>query len=59
MTVSVLGLEDRIGNFVVGKEFDALLVNPKAAGSPFDVFNSSFSDSLEVSYKCTTCIKNS
>ncbi|XP_033625057.1 guanine deaminase-like [Asterias rubens] len=43
----VLGLEDRIGNFVVGKEFDALLVNPKAAGSPFDVFNSSFSDSIE------------
>lgn len=27
-----------IGNFEVGKEFDALLINPKASDSPFDLF---------------------
>ena len=44
----VMGLDDKIGNFKVGKEFDAILVNPKARGSPFDVFHSSYSDSIEV-----------
>ncbi|CAH1789018.1 unnamed protein product [Owenia fusiformis] len=34
----VLNLEDKIGNFEVGKEFDALLVNFEALDSPFDVF---------------------
>uniref|UniRef100_A0A674IAE8 Amidohydrolase-related domain-containing protein n=1 Tax=Terrapene triunguis TaxID=2587831 RepID=A0A674IAE8_9SAUR len=34
----VLGLDDVIGNFEVGKEFDALLINPKASDSPFDLF---------------------
>lgn len=34
----VMGLEDTIGNFEVGKEFDAILVNTAAKGSPVDVF---------------------
>ncbi|XP_043831042.1 guanine deaminase isoform X1 [Dromiciops gliroides] len=34
----VLGLDDVIGNFEVGKEFDALLINPKASDSPIDLF---------------------
>ncbi|XP_043402955.1 guanine deaminase isoform X2 [Chelonia mydas] len=34
----VLGLDAVIGNFEVGKEFDALLINPKASDSPFDLF---------------------
>ncbi|XP_010636745.1 guanine deaminase [Fukomys damarensis] len=33
-----LGLESKIGNFEVGKEFDALLINPKASDSPIDLF---------------------
>ncbi|NXA48212.1 GUAD deaminase, partial [Nothocercus julius] len=41
----VLGLEDVIGNFEVGKEFDALLINTKASDSPFDLFSS---DAFEV-----------
>ncbi|KAL3846814.1 hypothetical protein ACJMK2_017768 [Sinanodonta woodiana] len=39
-----LGLEDKIGNFVVGKEFDALLIDVEAVGSPLDVFKE---DTLE------------
>jgi guanine deaminase len=31
-----LGLADRVGNFIVGKEFDALVVNPYPANSPID-----------------------
>ncbi len=27
-----------IGNFTVGKEFDALRVNANAAGTPYDIF---------------------
>ncbi|NWS02771.1 GUAD deaminase, partial [Motacilla alba] len=34
-----LGLDDVIGNFEVGKEFDALLINTKASDSPFDLFS--------------------
>jgi guanine deaminase len=34
----VLGLEKKIGNFEPGKAFDALIVDPYAAESPFDVF---------------------
>ncbi|NXE52313.1 GUAD deaminase, partial [Casuarius casuarius] len=41
----VLGLEDVIGNFEVGKEFDALLINTKASDSPFDLFSA---DAFEV-----------
>lgn len=33
-----LGLDDMIGNFEVGKEFDALLISPGKSSSPFDVF---------------------
>ncbi|KAJ0410986.1 hypothetical protein ATCC90586_007140 [Pythium insidiosum] len=31
-----LGLADKIGNFVAGKEFDALVVNPYTSNSPID-----------------------
>ncbi|KAF1622333.1 Guanine deaminase, partial [Eudyptes chrysolophus] len=40
-----LGLDDVIGNFEVGKEFDALLINTKASDSPFDLFSA---DNFEV-----------
>ena len=32
-----VGLGKRVGNFEAGKEFDALVVNPAASDSPFDV----------------------
>lgn len=35
----VLGLDDKIGNFEVGKDFDALLIDVEAKDSPFDCFN--------------------
>jgi guanine deaminase len=35
----VLGLDDVVGNFAVGKRFDALIVNPRAEGGPIDVFD--------------------
>ncbi|KAM6469891.1 guanine deaminase [Liasis olivaceus] len=35
-----LGLDHITGNFEVGKEFDALLINTKASDSPFDLFAS-------------------
>lgn len=34
----VVRMEDRIGNFEVGKEFDALLVDTEATGTPLDIF---------------------
>ncbi|XP_005004801.1 guanine deaminase [Cavia porcellus] len=37
-----LGLDNEIGNFEVGKEFDALLINPKASDSPIDLFCADF-----------------
>uniref|UniRef100_A0A8C6BRR3 Guanine deaminase n=2 Tax=Monodon monoceros TaxID=40151 RepID=A0A8C6BRR3_MONMO len=37
-----LGLDRQIGNFEVGKEFDALLINPKASDSPIDLFYGDF-----------------
>ncbi|XP_029776775.1 guanine deaminase [Suricata suricatta] len=43
-----LGLDKEIGNFEVGKEFDALLINPKASDSPIDLFSGDFvGDSFE------------
>lgn len=45
---SALGLDDVIGNFEVGKEFDALLINTKASDSPFDLFSA---DDFEVIIK--------
>eukprot|EP01027_Heterolobosea_sp_BB2_P023996 GEZU01036096.1.p1 GENE.GEZU01036096.1~~GEZU01036096.1.p1 ORF type:complete len:475 (-),score=161.78 GEZU01036096.1:23-1447(-) len=49
-----IGLGDRIGNFVPGKEFDALIVDPNGAdghggNSPFDVFEDD--DTLDVFQK--------
>jgi guanine deaminase len=40
----VLGLDEKIGNFEVGKDFDALLIDPDAVDSPFDCFEN---DDLE------------
>jgi guanine deaminase len=34
----VMRLEDTIGNFEAGKEFDAILVNMATKGSPVDIF---------------------
>lgn len=34
----VICMEDRIGNFEVGKEFDALLVDVATMGTPLDIF---------------------
>ena len=45
----MLGLQDQIGNFEVGKDFDAILVDPDVEGGPFDTFNSNYADSMEVS----------
>nr|XP_026245062.1 guanine deaminase isoform X2 [Urocitellus parryii] len=41
-----LGLESEIGNFEVGKEFDALLINPKASDSPIDMFYGDFAGDI-------------
>ncbi|KAF2075595.1 hypothetical protein CYY_003100 [Polysphondylium violaceum] len=40
----VCGLQDTIGNFLVGKEFDAQIIDPYVANGPFDVFEA---DSLK------------
>lgn len=37
-----LGLDSEIGNFEVGKDFDALLINPRASDSPIDLFYGDF-----------------
>ncbi|KAI9335930.1 hypothetical protein BDR26DRAFT_865376 [Obelidium mucronatum] len=34
-----LSLGDTVGNFLVGKEFDALIIDPLVEGSPVDVFD--------------------
>eukprot|EP01133_Synstelium_polycarpum_P011491 gene11491-13403_t len=34
----VVGLEDKIGNFVVGKDFDAQIIDPSVENGPFDIF---------------------
>ncbi|KAK9717628.1 hypothetical protein K7432_006064 [Basidiobolus ranarum] len=34
----VLGMKNTLGNFVVGKQFDALIVDPLACNSPIDLF---------------------
>lgn len=55
---TALGLDAVIGNFEVGKEFDALLINTKASDSPFDLFASDTTEViiycvfLEISYLC-------
>ncbi|ORX81767.1 guanine deaminase [Basidiobolus meristosporus CBS 931.73] len=35
----VLGMKSSIGNFVVGKQFDALIIDPLSHGSPIDLFD--------------------
>ncbi|KAK9710943.1 hypothetical protein K7432_008118 [Basidiobolus ranarum] len=35
----VLGMKEQLGNFVVGKKFDALIINPSTRGSPIDLFD--------------------
>ncbi|KAK4319257.1 hypothetical protein Pmani_009795 [Petrolisthes manimaculis] len=35
----VVDMEDRIGNLEVGKEFDALVIDTQATGSPLDIFD--------------------
>ncbi|KAI0211152.1 Guanine deaminase [Lamellibrachia satsuma] len=42
----VLGIEDRVGNFIVGKEFDVLRINPSVANSPFDIFDKDTVDDM-------------
>lgn len=36
---TVLNMEDRIGNFEIDKEFDALLIDVTAPGSAVDIFS--------------------
>jgi len=43
----VLGAENKIGNFLVGKEFDALVINPFSKDSPFDVFDENMAQQFE------------
>ena len=33
-----LALDDQIGNFVCGKEFDALIIDPEVPNSPMSMF---------------------
>jgi guanine deaminase len=40
----VCSLQDRVGNFVVGKEFDALLIDPGVAGGNVDIFEEDTGD---------------
>ncbi|CAG8534352.1 28457_t:CDS:2, partial [Racocetra persica] len=35
----LVNLENVIGNFIIGKEFDALLIDPEAEGSPMQIFD--------------------
>lgn len=35
----VVGMEDKLGNFKVGKNFDALIVDPYVSDSPVDIFS--------------------
>lgn len=39
VSVSALAMEDQLGNFVVGKFFDAIIVDTKSPGSPIQVFD--------------------
>lgn len=38
-SLTVLNMEDRIGNFEIDKEFDALLIDVTAPGSAVDIFS--------------------
>jgi len=39
LSLQLLGLDNIIGNFVPGKVFDAIILDPHAKESPFDVYN--------------------
>ncbi|XP_006627040.3 guanine deaminase [Lepisosteus oculatus] len=41
-----LSLDDTIGNFEVGKDFDAVLISPSVPDSPFDVFESDTTENI-------------
>jgi guanine deaminase len=41
-----VGLEDQIGNFVAGKQFDAIVVDPTAEHCPFDVYERDTPDDI-------------
>ncbi|XP_046326734.2 guanine deaminase-like isoform X1 [Haliotis rufescens] len=44
----VMGLDETIGNFQVGKDFDGIVVDPLVENSPFDVFSTdTFSDIIQ------------
>jgi guanine deaminase len=40
----VCALQDRIGNFLVGKEFDALMIDPGVEGGNVDIFEEDEAD---------------
>ena len=42
----VLGLDTKVGNFEVGKEFDALRIDPCVSDSPFDLFDCDTTDDV-------------
>ena len=44
----VCALQDRVGNFVVGKEFDALLIDPGVEGGNVDIFEEDAEDWVRV-----------
>eukprot|EP01126_Amoeba_proteus_P044723 TRINITY_DN4984_c0_g1_i7.p1 TRINITY_DN4984_c0_g1~~TRINITY_DN4984_c0_g1_i7.p1 ORF type:complete len:221 (-),score=43.51 TRINITY_DN4984_c0_g1_i7:26-688(-) len=43
----VIGCGDKLGNFLVGKEFDAIVVDPYCEDSPFDVFHETVLEIVE------------
>jgi len=43
----VLSIDNKIGNFMVGKEFDALVIDLFAKDSPLDVFDEDFENLFE------------
>lgn len=43
-SAEVLAIDNKVGNFEVGKEFDALLIDTATSNSPFDIFEN---DGLE------------
>jgi len=42
-----LRIENLVGNFITGKEFDALLIDPYASDSPFDIFEDTIEQIFE------------
>lgn len=43
----MIGCENKLGNFLPGKEFDALVIDPTCENSPFDVFSDSLLEIFE------------